>query len=156
MKLLCDHMLGSLAKWLRIFGYDTFYPEAAMDDDSVLSIADHEKRLLISRDKELIVRAKKKIVPVLLIKTTDLSEQLHQVLKVVPFDEKKLLSRCTLCNTPLRPVEKETIKDRIPEKVYKTRNKFWVCPSCSKYYWMGTHYENMKEKINALVQKQSS
>ncbi|MBN2599183.1 MAG: Mut7-C RNAse domain-containing protein [Candidatus Thermoplasmatota archaeon] len=154
MKLLCDHMLGSLAKWLRIFGFDTSYPDATMDDDSVLQIASHEKRLLISRDKELLIRAKKRLIPTLEIQTTQLSEQLHQVLRQIPFNEKTILSRCTLCNTPLHSIDKESIKDKIPEKVYQTRKEFWVCPSCLKYYWMGTHYENMKEHINALTQKE--
>ena len=154
MKLLCDHMLGSLAKWLRIFGFDTCYPDATMNDDSVLQIASHEKRLLISRDKELLIRAKKRLIPTLEIHTTQLSEQLHQVLRQIPFNENKILSRCTLCNTPLHSIDKESIKDKIPEKVYQTRNEFWVCPSCLKYYWMGTHYENMKERINALTQKE--
>jgi len=153
MKLLCDHMLGSLAKWLRIFGFDTFYPDATTNDDSVLLIASHEKRLLISRDKELLIRAKKQLIPTLEIQTTQLSEQVQQVLRQIPFNEKTILSRCTLCNTPLRSIEKESIKDKIPEKVYQTRNEFWVCPSCLKYYWMGTHYENMKEHIDALTKK---
>ncbi|MCX6661780.1 MAG: Mut7-C RNAse domain-containing protein [Euryarchaeota archaeon] len=154
MKLLCDHMLGSLAKWLRIFGHDTFYPDATMNDDRILRIAHDEKRLLLSRDKELLIRAKKTLVPVLEIQTTDLTAQLRQALKKIPLDEKLILTRCTLCNTPLRSIEKEGIKDKLPEKVFQTRNKFWVCPVCSKYYWMGTHYENMRKKINTLLQKE--
>jgi uncharacterized protein with PIN domain len=156
MKLLCDHMLGSLAKWLRIFGFDTLYPDASMNDDFILEIATREKRLLISRDKELLIRAKKTHVPVLEIHTTNLTEQLQQVLKKMPVDEETILSRCIECNTLLLSVEKEGIKDKIPEKVFQTRNEFWVCPSCSKYYWMGTHYENMREKINSLIKKESS
>jgi uncharacterized protein with PIN domain len=156
MKLLCDHMLGSLAKWLRIFGFDTFYPDSTTNDDFILQIATREKRLLISRDKELLIRAKKTLVPVLEIQTTNLTEQLQQVLKKIPVDEEKILSRCTVCNTLLHSVEKETIKDKIPEKVFQTRNEFWICPSCSKYYWMGTHYENMRKKINTLIQKEPS
>jgi len=31
VKLLCDHMLGSLARWLRFMGYDTAYPEPGPD-----------------------------------------------------------------------------------------------------------------------------
>ena len=146
-------MLGSLAKWLRILGFDTVYPDATTNDDLVLQIAQREKRLLISRDKELLFRAKKTQIAVLEIHTTNLTEQLQQVLKKIPLDEKKVLSRCTLCNTPLRSVEKEGIKNHIPEKVFKTRNEFWFCPACSKYYWMGTHYEDMREKISSLVQK---
>jgi len=156
MKLLCDHMLGSLAKWLRIFGFNTFYPDATMNDNDVLQIAHREKRLLISRDKDLLIRAKKILIPILEIQTTDLSRQLQQVLTQIPVHQEKILSRCTLCNTPLHSIDKEEIQGKIPEKVYQTRNEFWFCPTCSKYYWMGTHYENMREKINALIQKETS
>jgi uncharacterized protein len=147
-------MLGSLAKWLRIFGYDTFYPDATMNDDHLLQIASQEKRFLLSRDKELLIRAKKALVPVLEIQTTNLTEQLRLVVRKIPPDEKHFLTRCTLCNTILRPIEKEGIKGKIPEKVFHKRDDFWICPTCSKYYWKGTHYENMKEKIDTLIQNE--
>ena len=35
MKLLCDHMLGSLARWLRFMGYDTAYPPPGPDRELV-------------------------------------------------------------------------------------------------------------------------
>jgi uncharacterized protein with PIN domain len=153
MKLLCDHMLGSLAKWLRIFGFDTLYPDATMNDDFILQIVKQENRLLISRDKELLFRAKKAHIDVLEIQTTDLHDQLTQVLRRLPIDPTHVLTRCTLCNTPLLSVEKKHIKASIPPKVFETMDAFWFCPTCSKYYWMGTHYENMIEKINELRKK---
>jgi uncharacterized protein with PIN domain len=156
MKLICDHMLGSLAKWLRIFGFDTIYPDATTTDDSILQRANDEDRLLISRDKQLIQRGKKAQIPILEIQTTKLTEQLTQVLSRVPVDEKIILSRCTLCNTQLCPIEKKGLDHCVPEKVFKTRDEFWYCPTCKKYYWMGTHYENMREKINVLLSKDSS
>jgi uncharacterized protein with PIN domain len=146
-------MLGSLAKWLRIFGFDTIYPEVTTNDDRVLEIAKRAKRLLLSRDKELIIRGKKAHINVLEIQTTNLTEQLTQVLNEIPIDAKKVLTRCTLCNTVLLSAEKKEIKDRIPEKVFETRDQFWYCSVCNKYYWMGTHYENMIEKINELTNK---
>jgi uncharacterized protein with PIN domain len=154
MKILCDHMLGSLAKWLRILGFDTFYPDATMTDENVLQIAQQENRLLLSRDKDLLIRAKKLLIPILEIHTTELTEQLQHLLKTIPFDENELLTRCTLCNTLLHPIEKEKIKDKIPENVFQKRDQFWVCSTCSKYYWMGTHYEHMKQKIQTFRQKQ--
>jgi len=153
MKLLCDHMLGSLAKWLRIFGFDTLYPDATTNDDDVLHIAKAEKRLLISRDKELIIRAKKVKLDVLEIQTMNLDEQLAQVLPRLQIDCAHVLTRCTLCNNPLIYVEKKAIKTHVPPKVFETRDQFWHCSVCDKYYWMGTHYENMIEKINELTNK---
>lgn len=156
MKLICDQMLGSLAKWLRIFGFDTLYPDATTTDDSLLQIAQAESRLLISRDKQLIQRGKKAQILVHEIQTTKLAEQLAQVLAHIPVDDKTILSRCTLCNTPLESVEKKDLKSRVPEKVFNTRDEFWHCPVCDKYYWMGTHYENMRERINRLLPKNPS
>ena len=153
MKLLCDHMLGSLAKWLRIFGFDTYYPTSEASDDELLSLAKKEDRLIISRDKELIARGKKASIAVLGIQTTDLQEQITQVLTSMGFDSSQMLTRCIICNTPLLSVAKDTVKHHVPPKVFETRNEFWFCPACSKYYWKGTHYEDMTEKINALRKK---
>lgn len=153
MKIICDHMLGSLAKWLRIFGFDTLYPDMTTNDDTVLDIAKDEKRLLITRDKELLIRGKKLQLSVLEIQLADLDKQLAQVLIRIPIDISQVLTRCTLCNTPLLSVEKKVIKTHIPPKVFETRDQFWYCSVCNKYYWMGTHYENMIEKINKLTNK---
>ena len=146
-------MLGSLAKWLRIFGYDTLYPDMITDDDELLDIARVEKCLLISRDKELLIRGKKLLLDVLEIQTTNLDQQLVQVLTHMPIDHTQVLTRCTLCNAPLIIVEKKATKTHVPPKVFETRDQFWYCSICKKYYWMGTHYKNMVEKINKLTNK---
>ena len=56
MKFLCDQMLGTLAKWLRLLGFDTFYANDEIKDDILLLIAKKENRAIITRDKELIFR----------------------------------------------------------------------------------------------------
>ncbi len=81
MKFLCDQMLGTLAKWLRLFGFDTFYANAEMDDEELLRVADEENRILITRDKQLIVRAIKKNLQIVEMTLTDIDEQLKRVLK---------------------------------------------------------------------------
>ena len=96
MKILCDQMLGTLAKWLRILGFDTFYVNDTMTDNELLDIAKNEKRIIISRDKELIVRGKKKDLTTIEINTTDLDEQLQQILKLILIDEQFVLSRYIL------------------------------------------------------------
>ena len=39
MKFLCDQMLGTLAKWLRLLGFDTFYASSDISDDELLKLA---------------------------------------------------------------------------------------------------------------------
>ena len=52
MKFLCDQMLGTLAKWLRIYGFDTFYANRDISDSELLDISKKENRILITRDKK--------------------------------------------------------------------------------------------------------
>ena len=154
MKILCDQMLGTLAKWLRILGFDTFYANAEMSDEDLLNIAKGENRTIFTRDKELIIRGKKKNQNFMAIETTDLDLQLNQVLKHVNIDEKSILSRCTLCNTVLDTIEKNKAQGKIPSKVFENNEKFWFCSKCNKFYWMGSHYNEMINKIDKIKKLQ--
>ena len=155
MKLLCDQMLGSLAKWLRLLGFDTFYANAEIMDDELLDIARRDHRILITRDKELIQRAKKKNVEVIEITSIDLDQQLQRVLQHFQIKDSTILSRCTLCNSLLKEVEKNDIIGKIPEKVLEQHDRYWVCSTCNKIYWSGSHYQNIIEKIKNITKKGS-
>ena len=154
MKLLCDQMLGSLATWLRLLGYDTFYANRDITDDDLLQIAKTEQRTILSRDKEFIYKAKKENIPILEIKTTDLDTQLHAILKQIPVDNTRILSRCTLCNTPLEPIEKNKIQEKVAQRIFEQHDTFWFCTHCNKVYWAGTHYDNISKKLEMLMKKQ--
>jgi len=143
MKFLCDQMLGTLAKWLRLFGFDTFYANNEMKDTELLQIAKKENRIFVTRDKELIFRGRKQNMQVIKISSTDLDVQLKHVLHDVPVDEEAVLSRCSLCNTILEEIKKNEVRNRVPEKIYKNNDIFWFCPKCDKIYWMGSHYNEI-------------
>ncbi|MGD8599578.1 MAG: Mut7-C RNAse domain-containing protein [Anaerolineae bacterium] len=49
---IADSMLGTLAKWLRILGYDTHY-DPTLDDHQLVRLARAEDRVLLTRDHEL-------------------------------------------------------------------------------------------------------
>ncbi|MCX6666812.1 MAG: Mut7-C RNAse domain-containing protein [Euryarchaeota archaeon] len=150
MKALCDQMLGTLAKWLRLFGFDTFYANSEMEDEELLQVAKKEDRVIITRDKQLIVRGKKEKLPVIEVNTTDLDEQLNLVLKNVDIDQKAVLSRCSICNTILDEIEKSEVRNKVPEKIFENNEKFWFCSKCNKFYWMGSHYERILNKIEKI------
>ncbi len=50
-----DAMLGKLARWLRILGYDTAY-ERDVSDEELIERVGHEKRWLLTRDRYLAQR----------------------------------------------------------------------------------------------------
>ncbi len=118
MNLLCDHMLGTLATWLRLCGFDTYYASADIDDDGLLDLAKKEERVLITRDKQLADRARTRHLSVIGLTSTDLDEQLLHVLQEMPLDPTLILTRCSVCNTPLESIEKDEIKERVPTKVF--------------------------------------
>jgi len=143
-------MLGTLAKWLRIFGFDTFYANSEMDDTELIEISRKEKRVLITRDKNLLQKARKEKLKVIEINTTDIDQQINKVINNMKVDPFKVLSRCILCNTKIDEIKKDEVKEKIPKRVFDTNEKFWFCTKCKKIYWKGSHYENMIEKINLL------
>jgi len=150
MKALCDQMLGTLAKWLRLFGFDTFYANSEMEDEELLQVAKKEDRVIITRDKQLIARGKKEKLSVIEINTTDLDEQLNLVLKNVDIDQKAILSRCSVCNTILDEIEKSEVKGKVPTKIFENNEKFWFCSKCDKFYWMGSHYKRILNTIEKI------
>jgi len=147
MKFLCDQMLGNLSRWLRFFGFDTYYIKRDINDDELLKIAEKDNRIIISRDKELIIRARKRKLKIISIPYINLDDQIKLVLKNVEIDENKILSRCSICNTNLIKINKQDLKDNISIKIYNNMNDFLLCKFCDKIYWKGTHYDKIIKKI---------
>jgi uncharacterized protein with PIN domain len=48
-------------------------------------------------------------------------------------------------------VDPSEAEKHVPPKVFARQTRFWFCPSCQKYYWMGTHYEDMEKRIAVLL-----
>jgi len=155
IKFLVDRMLGRLVKWLRILGYDTTYPSFE-NDLSLILIARQENRILLTRDTNLIKR--RNICDFLFIKSNKWEEQLLEVIKGMKLEidfDSKIFSRCSLCNSPTKGIDKKEVKARVPPYVFLTQDKFVYCPSCKKYYWKGTHWQRMAEKIKKIPLNES-
>ncbi|HID64772.1 MAG TPA: hypothetical protein EYP49_18805 [Anaerolineae bacterium] len=149
MKFIVDGMLGRLAKWLRILGYDTaYFPH--LDDDQLVRLARAEGRLLLTRDRGL---ARRRGLQCLLIESDYLEEQLDQILAELALTEEHSFSRCPVCNTPLQKVEKTGLEGRVPPHIFRTHKDFSLCPNCDKIYWPGTHWARMQEKLAGFRQR---
>ncbi len=139
-------MLGKLAKYLRFLGYDTYYPSGTMSDTEILVLAKSENRIVLTRDKELARRSKG-----LLIESDNYREQLKFVIRKFNLNTEQLLSRCSVCNTLLIEVPKQSVHGKVPAHVYEHNDKFFMCPKCQRIYWYGTHTERIKRDILAIV-----
>ncbi|MEM4481885.1 MAG: Mut7-C RNAse domain-containing protein [Desulfurococcaceae archaeon] len=147
-KFVVDTMLGSLARWLRILGYDTLY-EREIEDWQILRRAELESRVIITRDRGLHNKAIKHGLRSILIWEEDMSDRLAHIAVIagikLSVDLKR--TRCPEDNTLLVKVEKEKVKDRVPEAVHRFHSDFWECPRCGKVYWIGSHWKMIEEAL---------
>ncbi|MGD9029313.1 MAG: Mut7-C RNAse domain-containing protein [Anaerolineae bacterium] len=146
LRLLADCMLGRLAKWLRLLGYDTAYENDATDHE-LARRARAEGRLLLTRDRELAAR---RGLGTLLIQSEQLAHQVQQVEDALGPPAEPALSRCSVCNVVLEEMEREEAADRVPRYVLETQTEFRHCPSCGRVYWSGTHVDAMEEQLEAF------
>ena len=146
MKFVCDHMLGTLAKWLRLLGFDVIYPGPVADSE-IRDAAAQEDRMVITRDKELASTTK---VRTLYVESDVLEEQLKFVLSELDLKVTDPMSRCSVCNSLVDRVDKSSVEGKVPEGVFDRQEDFWFCSECGKYYWQGSHWEKIAKTIEEL------
>lgn len=148
MKLLCDEMLGGLARWLRAAGHDTALAQAQARDAQLIEQALAEDRVLVSRDRRLVQEAGRRAQAVLLV-GDHLEEQALQLGEALSLDWTLApFTRCMVDNTPLRPATEEE-RARIPPGPRSLPGPERACPSCGRLFWPGSHVRSMLARLEA-------
>jgi uncharacterized protein with PIN domain len=146
MRFVCDVMLGKLAKYLRILGFDAVYlknlqalERYKQEDDPRYFLT--RRRRPVTYDRTMYIRAE------------TVRKQLTELKSTIrpAIDPQKILTRCINCNVPLVDAEKGAIEHRVPEFVFHSYSSFKACPSCSHIYWQGTHTVHMNELIDEMT-----
>ncbi len=139
-KFTVDQMLGKLSRWLRLMGYDVFFPRGSVDDTCIIEKSRSENRIIITKDYEVYVRYPLSIFELY----QDLDGQIYDFLDHFKFNVNDAFKRCPVCNGIL----KEFVGDRneLPEGVRKL-NHVYVCTECKKLYWNGSHYYRILKKL---------
>jgi len=139
-------MVGKLARWLRLAGYDTLYRNP-VPDEQLLEVAHRDGRIVLTRDRKLAPKAPPERVFV--VSSENPFDQFVEVAKHFGLDlESNAFQRCLECNGALTEVRKEDYRDRIPSHAYQTQTTFSRCPGCDRLYWPGTHYESMRRRLS--------
>lgn len=151
MRLLVDAMLGRLARWLRMMGYDTLY-SASADDNEIARVARAESRVVLTRDRQL---ARRKGVRAVLIESENLDDQIRQLVRELGLDLKNdVMSRCIACNALLEELPRKEAGALVPPYVFATQTHFKRCPKCARVYWRGTHWAGMMARLDHLAHSQ--
>lgn len=141
--LLVDAMLGTLARWLRLAGYDAEYWRDG-SDEALIAAARAAERLIVTKDHEL---AGRRGVCALLIATDDLEGQMAEVRRALGGDPAPF-TRCAACNGLLQPLAHADAQERVPPYVWHTQHVFRACERCGRIYWKGTHWPAMQQRLN--------
>ncbi len=152
VRFAADCNLGTLAKWLRILGYDTLYERGIADLDFIRKAA-AEGRIVLTRKRGLARPSFEGRLVV--VKADRVRLQLGEVLEVLSLepDPVKRMTRCLRCNTALEEIPKERVEGRVPVYVYIKCVRFKRCPACGRIYWPGTHRRHIEEFLPVQVRR---
>ncbi|MBX0321687.1 Mut7-C RNAse domain-containing protein [Halomicroarcula sp. F13] len=145
--LLLDAMLGKLASYLRMCGYDAAYAldRGAESDADVLALARTEGRRLVTRDEGLA----REMDDALLLTRRDVEEQLRELSGVgFELDLSDEPVHCGTCNAPVERVDRtEPTPDYAPDPA---EEPVWRCRDCGQHFWRGSHWDDVADTLAEL------
>jgi hypothetical protein len=138
-------MLGSLARKLRLLGFDTVYVKDAADSELKYMVRS-QGRILLTRDRSL---AKNLGDLAWHVKGGNVREEFISIAGMLadigcrtdPF------SRCLNCNETLNFIHPSQAEGRVPPYIQASHENFSGCRSCGKVFWAGTHRTRMEEDV---------
>jgi uncharacterized protein with PIN domain len=151
LKFVVDGMLGGLARWLRMLGYETEY-DAKTNDNKLLEMLQEEGTVLLTKDEELYHRAETRKLLAVLVKGESEEQRLGQLAKSISIslNIEMATTRCPQCGSQLHEISKEEASSSVPEKSLKLYDKFWRCSNseCAKTYWIGSHWKRIHQTLD--------
>lgn len=144
-RFILDVHLGTLARRLRLLGFDSLYRND-YEDAEIVRIAAEERRIILTRDVGLLKHGA--VTHGYWVRATRPDAQTEEVLerfdlwrRIEPF------ARCTICNGPVAQVEKAHILHRLQPGTAAGYDVFYQCGHCGRIYWEGAHYDSLRANV---------
>jgi hypothetical protein len=147
-RFVADGHLGTLARNLRLLGFDVAYDPHA-EDRQLLTVMKRENRALLTRDRRLLMHAvvKTGYCP----RSQNADEQTVEVIR--RFDLLRSLApftRCLRCNASLRKVSKSEVIERLEPLTKIYYEQFRCCTGCGQIYWAGSHFSKLQKRLEKI------
>ena len=147
----CDAMLGRLARWLRVLGFDTAY-DPDIDDGALVRRAWEEGRWILTCDRRLPLEWRVRGCVVLQAEAS--LDRLREVVDRFGIEEpRRLFRRCLECNELVEVIGSDDL-DRlgadVPERVRQSHREFSCCLACGRVYWEGSHTRRMRRRLREV------
>ncbi|MBD3264612.1 MAG: twitching motility protein PilT [Candidatus Omnitrophica bacterium] len=148
-KFAADIHLGKLCRYLRLFGFDTFYSRE-LNDKETISLALEENRIILSRDIGLL---KVSIVEQgYFVRNTEPRLQAKEVVTRYSLQTRiKPYSRCLDCNGEISQVKDEGVRGNLSAEIRRKYKEFYICRNCKKIYWKGYHSKGLDDIIKSIT-----
>jgi len=149
-RFVADAMLGRLARWLRLLGFDCACEDGIADGELVRQ-GIVQGRSILTRDRAL--PEEWWVAGIYLVREEKVGAQLVEVSQRFGLaSHVRLLSRCSECNRPLIAVPRSDLAGRVPPRVLQSHAVFSDCPSCGRVYWEGSHAARIRRVAEALAE----
>ena len=148
LRFTVDRSLGTLAKWLRILGFDAIY-EPDVSTREFYDRIEHP-RILITRSKK--IQKTWGAHDHIFITSNLLVEQLKQIVDQIGLSRNDIrpFSRCIHCNLSIDRINKNEVYGLVPDYIWETHEAFNQCNQCKRIYWPGSHAERSMELIESI------
>jgi hypothetical protein len=148
-RFIADAHLGALAKYLRALGFDTLYRNDFRDDE-VADIAARESRIVLSRDRGLLMR--RTITHGCFVRATRPLDQIGEILRRLDLGRSaRPFTRCLLCNAELETLNRDEAASRVPWDTAAYYAEFHTCRHCDRVYWAGSHFRHLRDVLTAVT-----
>ena len=146
VRFLVDSSAGRLAKYLRALGFDTELSTKPVDG-RLLAEAERQGRIVLTRKRSFGF-------PVPTLCRVLGSEEPFRQLKQVAAEftpARPRFSRCIICNSPLELADRKSVRGKVPAYVFESHKEFSRCPTCGRFFWKGTHWDNMNAFFDSVL-----
>ena len=148
-RFFADAQLGRLARHLRLLGFDTLY-ERDIGDRALVRRAADEARIVLSRDRDLLIR--RDVAHGCHLRIDDPLEQLRRVAARYALKrEAQPFTRCMECNGELQSVPKSAVASEVDAQTRQLFDAFWRCNGCGRVYWRGSHYDRLQAMVERVL-----
>ena len=151
-RFVADVHLKTLVRRLRMLGFDTIY-DPPLTDPELAEISSQEHRILLTRDRQLLMR--NSVTRGIYVKSTDPDLQIQEIVTTLDLVGKmKPFTRCITCNATIEVLNtnalEEAAREQIPATVRSECKEYGRCTGCSKIYWKGSHFHRMLSMIETI------
>lgn len=145
VRFVADVHVGTLARYLRLLGFDTLWRND-LDDDEIVELAANDKRIVLTRDRGILRNGR--VTHGHWLRADDPAAQLIEVVRAIDLGDRiRPYTRCLECNGVLTTIGREAARGHVPPRVHEAFAEFSRCSQCGRIYWPGSHTRRLDEIV---------